>query len=162
MIGWTPQNGYDWLDVRTMMFQLPLVSMGGSLNQQLVWSSLLTNYCFCPESWDCVSVLCISFNSGAFNFIKAKGTPWLLMKDQPWFVLFPSICKASFLSGCFQQFFCLRMDKGLISKLHKQIIHSILKNQTTQSKWAEDLNRHFSKEGIKMAKRHMKKNSQHC
>ena len=39
-----------------------------------------------------------------------------------------------------------------------QFLLSISKKQTTQSqKWAEELNRHFSKEVIQMAKRHMKR-----
>ena len=48
-------------------------------------------------------------------------------------------------------------DRGLISRLYKQLISSILGKQTAQSKWVEDLNRHFSKEDIQMANKHMKR-----
>ena len=91
--------------------------------------------------------------------IKERIKKWDLMKIK-------SFCKAKENSTKFQReptvweniFANDTSDKGLISKIYKELTRQdSRKTNNPIKKWANDLNRHFSKEDIQRAQRHMKR-----
>ena len=84
--------------------------------------------------------------------IKTKINVWNLMK------LKETISKTKSQPSEWEKIFANEAtDKGLISKIYKQLMQlSITKTKNPIQKWAEDVNRHFSNKDIQIVNKHMK------
>ena len=91
--------------------------------------------------------------------IKTKINKWDLLKFKSFCTTKETINKTKRQPTDWEKIFANNVtNKGLVSKIYKQFMMlNSIKTNNPINKWAENLNRHFSKEDINMAMRHMKR-----
>ena len=94
--------------------------------------------------------------------IKPKINKWDLIKLKSFCTMKETISKVKRQPSEWEKIIANEpTDKELITKIHKQLLQlNSRKINDPIKKWAKELNRHFSKEDIQMANKHMK-NAQH-
>ena len=90
--------------------------------------------------------------------IKAKRNKWDLLKLKSFCTAKETISKMKKQPTNWEKIFANDVtNKGLVSKIYKQLTRlNNIKTNNSIDKWAEKLNRNFSKD-IQMTKRHMKR-----
>ena len=91
--------------------------------------------------------------------IKAKINKWDLMKLKSFCTTKETTSKVKRQPSDWEKIIANKAtDKGLISKIYKQLLKlNSRKINDTIKKWAKELNRHFSKEDIQMDNKYMKR-----
>ena len=91
--------------------------------------------------------------------IKTKGNKWDLIKLKNFCTAKATIRNVKRQPSEWKKIIAKETtDKGLISKIYKQLIQlNTRKTNNPIKEWEKDLNRHFSKEDIQMANKHMKR-----
>ena len=89
---------------------------------------------------------------------KANVDKWDLIKLQSFCTAKETIIRVNWQPTEWEKIFAIYpSDKGLIFRIHKEL-KQIYKKKTNKpiQKWVKDMNRHFSKEDIYEANKHMK------
>ena len=91
--------------------------------------------------------------------IKAKINKWDQMKLKSFYTTKETISKVKRQPSEWEKIIANEeTDKGLISKIYKQLLQlNSRKINDPIKKWAKELNRHFSREDIQLANKHMKR-----
>ena len=91
---------------------------------------------------------------------KAKINKWDLIKLKSFCTMKETISKVKRQPSEWEKIIANEApDKELISKIYKQLLqlNSRKINDPIKKKWAKEVNRHFSKENIQMANKHIKR-----
>ena len=90
--------------------------------------------------------------------IKAQINKWNLIKPKTFCKMKETISKVKRQPSEWEKMIeTEKTDKELISKIYKQLMQLNIRKINQKKKRAKKLNRHFSKESIKMSNKHMKK-----